>query len=430
MNPHRRNGPPITSITKLTLPDVEILDLSNGMKMAIIHQEQYNVLKLEYFFRAGRSVETKKLISRATASLLKEGAGDMLSGKIADAIDYYGASIKTSSNMDYSYVSLHMMSKHLPYLVPVITEMLTRPRFDAEEIEKFKRLNIEKLKEELAKCEVVAYRELTEEIFGGSHPYGYNSEIADYESINREDLLEHFHNAYGANTSYIFVSGDVNPTVRKCIIETVENMAPMSSLIDFTSSKVPIGPSKKLITSTTNMHQSAIKMGRRLFDKHHPDNPDVFLLNALLGGYFGSRLMTNIREDKGYTYDIFSSMDQMLYDGYFSISTETTPKYVEPLIQDIYLEIEKLQNDPIPQEELTMVKNYLMGSFMNLLDGPLNSISFVKTMVLTDQKLDEFHTFVDKILDLTSTDMNLTAQKYLQTDMLKTVIVSPKLSKK
>jgi zinc protease len=425
----RRIAPPINTITKLQIPIVEQITLANGMQLSILNQGTQGVLKIEIFHRAGRSAERHKLVSRATASLIKEGSHSYSSNQVADTIDYYGSSIKTSANMDFAYISVHTMTKHFEKLVPLMTEMLTVPIFPESELAQFSRINAEKLKEELAKNEIISYRTLTEAIFGADHPYGYNSVVEDYQSLSRDHIIDHFDNLYGTNNAYIFVAGQVTDEAKNLIIKNFEQINRPVNIKPYVPSIVPL-QHQLFEQYTSNEHQSSLKIGRRLFDKHHPDNANVFLLNTLLGGYFGSRLMTNIREEKGYTYDISSSIDHMLYDGYFSISSETAPKYVEPMIGDIYAEILKLQQDPIEDKEMTMVKNYLVGNFMSLLDGPLNAISFVKTMVLTGQNLDNFQLFIDEILDLTSQDINNTAQKYLKKeDMIHAIVYPQKLQK-
>ncbi len=425
----RRISPPINTIKNLDLPMVEQITLPNGMHLSIINQGTQGVLKVEIFHRAGRSAELNKLVSRATASLIKEGTKNYTSAQIADIIDYYGSSIKTSSNMDFAYVSLHTLTKHFANIVPILKEILTEPTFAEDEIQQYININIEKLKEELSKNEIVTYRTLTEEIFGSDHPYGYNSEIGDYKELKRGDILSHFDKLYGSDNAYIFVSGQVSAEVKRLITVEFGEINKPSIVKPYQQCQIDLNH-KSIELYTTNEHQSAVKIGRRLFDKHHPDNAKVFLLNTLLGGYFGSRLMTNIREEKGYTYDISSSIDHMLYDGYFSISSETAPKYVAPMLEDIYLEINKLQQDPINDKEMTMVKNYLMGNFMSLIDGPLNAISFVKTMVLTNQELSNFQAFIDQMLDLTSIEINEAAQQYLRREDLIHCIASPKKRRK
>jgi predicted Zn-dependent peptidase len=425
MSLDRSKAPIIKSIDNISIPPYSIRQLSNGIKIVELNQGNQEVMVFEIFFKAGRSTESIKLVSRAVSSLLKEGSKSYRSEEVAAKIDYYGASIKTASNMDFIYISLHTLSKHFIHILPIISEMVYLPSFDEDEIRKFINLNIERLKEELTKNEVIAYRTLTENIFGTKHVYGYNSEIDDYKNLNPSAIFNHWDQTMGSDNCTIFVSGHITSQASQAI-EYHFSTLKKSALITPYEPCLIDPHHKRISVVTANQHQASLKIGRRLFDKLHPDNAGVFLLNTILGGYFGSRLMTNIREDKGYTYDIHSSIDQMIYDGYFSISSETAPEYLEPVIDAIYNEIRQLQHVKIPKEELSMVKNYLMGNFMNLLDGPLNAMSFIKSMVLTDQNEADFNMFVDKLLHTTADDLLRLANIYLQPKDMIEVIVGPK----
>ena len=326
--------------------------------------------------------------------------------------------------MDFSFTSIHTLNKHCDRILPLLHDMYTSPTFAEDEIEKFKSLNIQKLKEELTKNEVITYRQITEEIFGIDHPYGYNSREEDYLSISREKIIQHFDDYYASDNCHLFISGHITDSIRKDIDTYFGQTVKVSKKKLYQPSTTELIRKEILITSK-NEHQSAIKTGRKLFDKDHPDNAAVFVLNTLFGGYFGSRLMTNIREEKGLTYDIYSSVDQMLYDGCFYVSTEAATEYVTPILKEVYDEMDILKQEKADVEELQMVKNYLMGNFMNMLDGPMNVSSFAKSMILTGKDPLEFHDFADAIIGMEPEIIMEAAQKYLNKEDMIEIIVSP-----
>lgn len=421
---NRKKGPVIHPVQKLNIPKIDQYSLSNGLKVCEINLGSQDILKIEIVHTAGRSCEDHHLIGRATSSLLKDGCGKLSSAEVAEKIDFYGSSIKTASNMDFSFTSIHTLNKHFDRVLPLLFDMYSAPSFFEDEIEKFKSLNIQKLREELTKNEVVTYRQVTEEIFGYEHPYGYNSREDDYLAINRDKILQHFNDYYGTDNCYLFVSGNVTESVRKSIESYFGQTTKIAKKKLYQSSYAKL-ERKELLISSKNEHQSAIKIGRRLFDKDHPDNAEVFVLNTLLGGYFGSRLMTNIREEKGLTYDVYSSVDQMLYDGCFYVSTEAAPEYVSPILREIYYEMDVLKQEKASIEELQMVKNYLMGNFMNMLDGPMNVSSFAKSMILTGKNPEEFLQFADAIINMQPEMIMDAAQKYLNKEDMIEIVVSP-----
>jgi predicted Zn-dependent peptidase len=421
---NRKLGPVSHKIDSLIIPEVEIYTWDNGTKVCEINLGSQDILKIEVVHLAGRSVEDHHLISRATSLLLKDGCGQKTSQQIAEDIDYLGASIKTASNMDFAYTSMYTLTKHAHKVIPLLHEMYDRPTFGEDEIEKFKKLNIQKLKEELTKNEVITYRQITEEIFGREHAYGYNSLEADYLTINRNKILDHFQNYYGTDNRQIILSGKIDDSVRKQIFDFFGKDLKNAKMHHY-QQVIENGNGKKIKLYSQNEHQSAIKTGFRLFDRNHADNAGFFILNTIFGGYFGSRLMASIREDLGYTYDIFSSMDQMLYDGCFYVSTEAAPEYVVPLVKEIYHQMDLLKQNKVKNDELGMVKNYLMGNFMNMLDGPMNVSTFAKTMVLTGKHPSEFNHFVQELMAINADDIMGMAQKYFDEDKFIEIIVSP-----
>lgn len=421
---NRKIGPFINKIEKLHLPDYEQYTLSNGVRICEVNSGSQDIIKFEIFHQAGRIMEDTPLAGRSVSSLIKDGTSTKTSAQLSEAIDYYGASIKSASNMDYSYSTLFCLTKHFEKVMPILHEMYFQPSFPDGEIDKFKKLNIQKLREELAKNEVLAYRTITEEIYGKYHPYGYNSTESDYSALNAQILKDHFNNYYGTDNCYIFVSGKITNEVRKLTADLFgqETKASKKKLYNF---ETPDIRHNKINFKTKNEHQCAIKTGRHLFNKNHPDHAPFFLMNVILGGYFGSRLMMSIREEKGYTYDISSNMEQYLHDGCFYISTEAAPEYVEDILTEVQHQMELLCHEKVSLQELEMVKNYLMGTFLNMLDGPMNISSVMKSMILTNKKPEDFISFTQELVHIPQEKIMEVAQKYLIMDQFTEVIVSP-----
>lgn len=419
----RKVAPTIHKTEKLIFPEYELYQWANGTQVCEINLGSQEILKVEVVHVAGRSAERHHLASRAVSSLIKDGCKDKTSTMIAEEIDYYGSSIKTASNMDFSYTTLYCLTKYSEKAIRQLYDIYTYPTFPEDEIEKFKHVNIQKLKEELTKNEVITYRQITEEIFGKNHPYGYNSTEADYKKLSREIILTHYETNYGTDNRFIIISGKINEEVRKTIFNTFGQDHKHSKIKTYTPAIST--PGRKIQLTSKNEHQSAIKTGFKLFNRDHEDNASFFVLNTIFGGYFGSRLMSSIREDLGYTYDIHSSVDQMLHDGCFYVSTEAASEYVQPLMKEVYHQMDLLKQQKVKNKELNMVKNYLMGSFMNMLDGPMNVSSFVKTMLLTGKQPKDFLHFAQEVNAVDNVKIQEMAQKYFYDDHMIEVIVGP-----
>jgi predicted Zn-dependent peptidase len=160
-----------------------------------------------------------------------------------------------------------------------------------------------------------------------------------------------------------------------------------------------------------------------MFNKHHPDFNGLYVLSTILGGYFGSRLMANIREDKGYTYNIYATLDAMLFDGYFCIGTEVGNELVEPTIKEIHHEMKLLREELVSTEELEMLRNYLMGNFLAMLDGPFNISELLRTMLIEDLPFSSFEQMIETVNTIQPEQLRDLACKYLNPDNMWEVVV-------
>ncbi|MDX1667006.1 MAG: insulinase family protein, partial [Saprospiraceae bacterium] len=173
--------------------------------------------------------------------------------------------------------------------------------------------------------------------------------------------------------------------------------------------------------------QTAIRVGRPLFDRHHRDYPGMYLLNTVLGGYFGSRLMTNIREEKGFTYNIYSLLEVMRQDGFICVATEVSNEFVEETLREIYAEMEVLAENPMEEEELNMVKSYLVGNFLTMLDGPFNVSDIVRTLAVDGLPMEYFSDFVATIIGMNAADVRDLAERYLNPEDMWEVVVGKRV---
>jgi len=411
--PDRTKAPTIAEITHLQVPPYEIHHLSNGIPLYVVHMGTQDVVKIEVVFHAGRPFEHKRLVSRATLSQIKEGTIRHSSADIAETMDFYGATLQTPYSLDTSNVALYSLNKYFHKVLPLMAEIIEAPIFPQKELDSFIQRNQVDLQVELSKTDVVAYRTITELIFGENHPYGYNSFPDTYSALLREDLERHFQQHYVAGNCAIFLSGKIQPDMIPLIDDHLSRAIRQGKTSPYLP-EIKSATPQRLHVNHPDSVQSALRIGRRLFSRTHPDYAGMYVLNTILGGYFGSRLMTNIREEKGYTYNIYSSLDPMRYDGAFFITTETGTEFLKDTIREIYEEIDILCEEPIESDELEMVRNYLLGGFLNMLDGPFNVADIVKTVIIEDLPSDYFQQIVQSVRQIGPADLQSLAQQYFQ----------------
>jgi len=426
MNVDRKNGPEIRKVTELRIPPIQREILDNGVELIEVNMGTQNLVQLEVLFRGGRINESSKGVSRAVARLLKEGTKSYTGSELAEEVDFYGANISSGASLDYSYVKIFTLNKHFHKMLPILDEVVFSPSFSEEELQKYKKNSIQKLKVEMAKSELVAYKAITEKIYGSDHPYGYNSSESIYQDLTREKLIENYQQSYGTDNCIVILSGKITPDIKESVKTLFGERPEKKVKLEYNA---PVHRSSnnysQRLKAEDNL-QSAVKIGCPLFKRDHEDFPDMFILNTILGGYFGSRLMSSLREKKGYTYNIYSSIDMMIYDGYFNISTEVGNEYLEATLSGIYEEMEILKNEEVGNVELDMVKNYLSGNFLNMIDGPFKVAGMAKVAALNGLGLEFYQNLMARIHTISAKDIQQLANKYfIRENMVEIIVGNP-----
>ena len=422
---NRKTPPPIHQVTSLTLLTPSVSRLDNGIPVYATRLGTQEILKIELVIRAGRPEEHRRLASRMTARLLREGTPTYISAQIAEKLDFFAGTLQTSAGMDTINVSLYCLTKHLPNLLPIVAEMLIAPTFPDRELAIVADNNIQRLAVELSKNDVLAYRKITAMIFGDQTAYGYNSVPDDYRTITTADCRRFHGDYYTADRMSLFISGYFDDATLRLLnqylgqIPVAQKALPK---IDPLSISTKNAPHHVRLPHPDSM-QTAIRIGRQFGNRHHPDYNGFFMLNTIFGGYFGSRLMSNIREDKGFTYNINSSTDTMHHDGYFYIGSEVGNDVVDKTIAEIYKEMEILKNDLVPDAELAMVKNYLLGNMLNMVDGAFPIGDVVRTFITEGLPFEAWDTFVEKIRTIEAPEIREMAQRYFRKEDFFEVII-------
>jgi predicted Zn-dependent peptidase len=422
MHDRRKQRPPIKALTEVRLPPAEVWTLRNGMPVYSAALGTQEIIRLELVFWAGRPYEQQPLTAMAAAHLLKEGTRHRPGRELAEFFDFYGANLRLPFQMDTTNVVLYCLNRHLETVLPVLAEMIAEPAFPPEELASLVRRRKQSLLEDLSQNDVVAYRQITECFFGAGHPYGYNSSPAAYDQLTAPLLAAHHQRLVHASNGFIVLSGQVTPVVTAQLDRYLGDLPRGVAPPDPALPEQPEQP-RQLFIARPNTAQTAIRIGRRLFSRQHPDAHGLYVLANLLGGYFGSRLMENLREDKGYTYNVSASYDSLRWDGSFQIDAEVGNEVVEATRREIFSEISRLQDELVPPAEMDMLRNYLMGACLSMVDGPFNWAETVRTLLSEGLPLSAFAELVDTILHIQPRQLQELARRYLQTSDCWEVIV-------
>jgi predicted Zn-dependent peptidase len=406
------------------LPPIKQTKLDNGLPLYWLDAGVQDVVQIDWVFPAGLWYEQKASVAHATAGLLKNGTSKHNAEQIHEALEFYGAQLKVNAGNDYATITLYSLTKHLPVLLPMIYEIISDATFPEHEVEIHKHNAIQRLLVNLRQCEFVANQRIDALLFGETHPYGRYSKQENIEALMREDLVAFYTKNYQLANAKIFMAGKVSEQEVKCINEIFGYVGLNTSERRPDVFSIPEQPERiHRINNDPNGVQGAVRIGRLFPNRHHPDYSPMVVLNTLFGGYFGSRLMSNIREDKGYTYGIYSSLSPELNGGSMIIHTETGRDVVEMAVKEVYHEMELLCNEPASDDELLLVKNYLLGGLLGDLDGPFSILQRWRTLILNGFTEDQFNNNIRIYKSITAKDLQMLAQKYYKPQEFYEVVV-------
>ncbi len=398
----------------LHLKPLEYFTLDNGISVYALRAPEQEVAYAEWVFYAGNAHEQNNMTAACVNYMLKNGTKNKTAFEINEHFEFYGAYLNRSCYNETASVKLHSLSKHLPELLPVVNELFTESIFPEQELAIYKQNQKQSLEVNLKKCDFVANRLIDEYLFGFSHPYGKYASIRDYDKLERDDLIQFYDKHYINGKCILFIAGNLPDNIEALLNKNFGallcNNEP--SVINYNSN--PEKDKDHFIINDENGLQGAIRIARNFFNRHHPDFIKVQVLNNIFGGYFGSRLMSNIREDKGYTYGIHSYLQNHIHESAWMISTEAGRDVCEATMEEVFKEMKRLRDEPVGEEELHLVRNYMIGSILGDLDGPFQIISRWKTYIINNLTEDYFNKSIHTIKNITAEELQYLAIKYLQ----------------
>ncbi len=414
MTINRQQPPPIVDAVNfnLQLKPYQSYTLRNGVPVYAVNAGAEEVIQFEWVFFAGNSQEEQNLVAATTNFLLRNGTTKKTAFQLNEHFEYYGAYVNRACYNETATISLHCLNKHVGELLPVVKEMITESTMPSEELAIYQQNMKQRLKVSLKKSDFVAGRLIDTYLYGEKHPYGKYSSAEDFDALERDQLLHFYNQYYTQGKLMLFVAGKLPEHIFALLDQYFGDLP--NNPIEVKQHPIVLAEQKKhRVTNDPNGVQGSIRIARSFPNRHHPDFLKVQVLNALFGGFFGSRLMSNIREDKGYTYGIHSYLHNHIQHSAWMVSTEAGKDVAEAAVAEVYKEMKILREELVDEEELLLVRNYLMGSILGDLDGPFQIIGRWKNIILNGVPETYFYDSINTIKTISAEELKGLAEKYL-----------------
>jgi zinc protease len=418
--------PGLAAERAVTWPKRTKTRLSNGLEVILAESHTIPKFHGELFFRSGNAAVADRApgLAEMTATVVRTGTAKRASRQIEEDLRRLGADLSSAAGMDTSAISFAGLSEFSEPLLTLVNELAREAAFPEAEFERERRQKLEEVKLERTQPGFLAGERLRKVLFG-AHPYAQVSpseqQVAAYK---REDLQAVYRESYTPGNGLLVLVGDFEP---QGMLQNIENVFGAWAGKK-PESRMAAGPANPRGRRVYLVHvpgavQAQIVAGCHAITRKHPDWVKLGLTNSLYGGAFNSRLVMNIREDKGYTYSPRSGVSALRQHGYFSVSAAVRNDVVAASLTEIFYEMDKLRSLPVPEAELADAQNYLSGVFsMGLAtqDGLLSQFSNVALNELPDDYLE---TYRQKVRALTPDDLLATAREYLDSANMQIVVV-------
>jgi zinc protease len=421
----RTIAPPFRPVRSIKLPGIERYVLSNGVDVIAAGYSEQEIIKLELVFFAGYIYSDSSGLNSLFSRMLLGGTEKRNGNQVVSGFDQYGGFLEIAQGLEHLTITLHGLRNYLPEYLSVLTEILDESIFPKDELELQRKIGVQSLQMNLEKPAYLARMAFKKLLYGENHPFGKDLSEEDIAAVQRDQLISFYKQNIKGSHFKVFISGKVT----KSDIDVLEKYLGNREVVSKKIQEIPIAgytPSKLLIEKKENM-QSTLRIGKPVIGRKHPDFFRMLVANTTFGGYFGSRLMRNIREEKGFTYGISSSVNPLGTDAYWVIGADVVKQNTLETLQEISKELATLKEILVSESELETVKNYMCGAFAGSLSTPFEVMDRYKNLELFNLPANYYDHFTKKIQEVSREDVAAMANLYLDETTFSEVIVGERI---
>lgn len=411
-----KSPPHIADVEEIFPEQIRTEKMNSNVRLRFIYDDEFPTIRLSLKFAAGSWFEqNNQLLAVNVARMAKTGTQDKDAAQISQAIDLTGGKLIFQCYEDHAWVNISCLENQLQNVLQIAEEIFYGAAFPEDELDVLKKQLIQKLKVNNSKTDYVAQKHFFASVFGPEHPYGYYSTEQAIQALDSNLMLDFFQKHYTSEQLELVGTGKFDAQHIQRLNAFVDNLR---------SNKKPGAPTHQIIADAQKMksfevknaNQASVVVGCKALQRNHPDYIPYSIMITLLGGYFGSRLMMNLREEKGLTYGVYAQILNYKYDSCLMIQADVNKEAADQAIDEIFFEIEKLKLEKVKQDELSNMKQYLSGNLLGLLDGKLKQFVMLKQIVSYDLSEAFIYDYFHAVKKITPEEIQQMAIQYLNRD--------------
>lgn len=403
--------PEIKPISLPRVPHYQMHKTACGAPLYTLHNSTQSVVRVSFVFRAGTSYQSVPFSASAVVNTLSEGTANLSGRAIAEGLDFVGSYYDANIDRDWSVVTFCSLKKFTRETLDIAEEVILRPTFPEREIASYCAKRKEQLHVQRSKPEQLSREIFGKALFGENHPYGKTSSEECYDNLTPEILRDFHLTHYNQQSAFAVICGDFGEEVEERVAQILEGLPE-----GVTPSREipPAEPTPMMKMTLEGAVQSSIKIGIPLFERSHPDFIPMQVVATAMGGYFGSRLMQNLREEHGYTYGAYAAMINLDQSGYFVMSADVANEHTQNAVEEMFGELERIASEPMSEEELAIVRKIIVGDAMRVFDGPFGAADVTIENIQNGESNDYTEKFLHRIETISPTELQSVANRYLQ----------------
>jgi zinc protease len=407
-------------------PRRTVRTLANGMQVVLAEQHTFPKIGVELFFRSGNALVSGKSpdLAELTSRVIRTGTHSRTSRQIEEDLRRMGASLGTMAGADTSAIAISGLSEFAGKLLAMVDDLARNAAFPADEFERERRQRLEELRIERTTPAFLA-NERFRRVLYGEHPYAVVAPTeAQVEAYQRDSLAAFYRQNYVPSNALLIAVGDFSSDSMMAVVERAFGAWKAGPAPTLAETSLPVASGRAVhLVHLPGTVQTEILLGNLAITRQSPDWRRSVLANAIYGGAFNSRLVANIREQKGYTYSPRSALHALRHHGYFSVHAAVRNNVVAATLTEMFYELDRLRSLPVSEGELADAINYLSGVFslgIATQDGLLSQLSTVYLNALPEDYLE---TFREKVRALRASDVLEAARRYFDSANAQIVIV-------